>query len=65
MTNKVLLTSQQEELFQLLGKTINGGKYVYFPKAYIKLGNREYEEVDFNNLPEGIKKFIENEKNKK
>ena len=64
MTNKVLLTAQQEELFQLLGKTINGGKYVNFPKAYIKLGNREYEEVDFNNLPEGIKKFIENEKKK-
>jgi hypothetical protein len=61
---KVELTAQQEELFQLLGKTING-KYVFFPKTYIKLGNREYEEVDFDKLPEGIKKFIENEKNKK
>lgn len=61
---KVELSQQQEELFQLLGKTING-KYVFFPKAYIKLGNREYEEVDFDKLPEGIKKFIENEKNKK
>ena len=61
---KVLLTAQQEELFQLLGKVING-KYVFFPKAYIKLGNREYDEVDIDKLPEGIKKFIENEKNKK
>jgi len=61
---KVILTQQQEELFQLLGKVING-KYVYFPKAYVKLGNREYQEVDFESLPEGIKKFIENEKSKK
>ena len=64
MIEKIQLTAQQEEIFQLLAKTING-KYVYFPKAYIKLGNREYQEVDFEVLPEGIKKFIEKEKEKK
>mgnify|MGYP003332588681 FL=1 len=58
---KIQLSQQQEEIFQLLGKVING-KYVYFPKAYIKLGNREYQEVDFDVLPEGVKKFIEKSK---
>lgn len=61
---KIEVTKQQEELFQLLGKVING-KYIYFPNVYIKLGNKEYEEVSFDKLPEGIKKFIENEKSKK
>lgn len=61
---KISLTQQQEEIFQLLGKTING-KYVFFPKIYIKLGNREYQEIDFEHLPEGIKKYIDNEKNNK
>mgnify|MGYP003340448879 CR=1 FL=1 len=61
---KITLSSCQEEFMQVFGKQING-KYIYFPKAYIKLDNREYQEVDFENLPEGIKKFINNEKSKK
>lgn len=60
---KISLTQQQEEMFQLLGTTING-KYVYFPKIYIKTDSREYQEVDFEVLPEGIKKYINEKKGK-
>lgn len=63
MNNKIKLTRQQEEFIQLFGKVING-KYVFFPNVYKKLDNYEYEEMKEKDLPEGVKKYIENERNK-
>jgi len=61
---KIKLSKTQEEFIQLFGKVINN-KYVFFPKIYIKKDNYEYEEVSEHELPEGIQKYIINERNKK
>lgn len=61
---KIKVDKSTESFFQVYGSVING-KYVWFPKIYKKLDNYEYEEVDEKDLPEGIKKYIENQRNKK
>tara|TARA_R110000868_G_scaffold179968_4_gene420471 strand:+ start:3894 stop:4088 length:195 start_codon:yes stop_codon:yes gene_type:complete len=64
MNNKIKLPKNVEDFFQVYAKPING-KYVYFPNVYKKLGDSMWEEVEMKNLPEGIKIYIENERNKK
>lgn len=65
---KIKLTKQQEE-FLLNGKIINlsnKDKWIYFPywfKATTEQG--VYEEFTFDQLPTGLQKYIENERNKK
>lgn len=64
MNNKIKLPKNVEDFFQVYASTING-KYVYFPNVYKKLGDSVWEEVEMKNVPEGIKIYIENERNKK
>lgn len=47
-------------------KTKDGEKWYYFP-FYLKETNETdvYEQYSFEKLPEGIKKFIENQREKK
>ena len=54
---KLELTKQQEEFIQIYGKEFNKF-YIFFPKIYKKLGDRQYQELSFKDLPEGIKKYI-------
>ena len=55
--------------FLLNGSVINkksGEKWYYFPFWLKETSETDiYEEYTFEKLPEGIKKYIENERNKK
>lgn len=55
---KLKLSPQQNDLFETVASRIND-RYFYFPKIYLKTSNpNEFEEVDFNTLPEGIQKYL-------
>lgn len=54
---KIELTRQQEDFLQIYGKEFNK-TYIFFPKIYKKLGDRQYQEISPKDLPEGIKKYI-------
>ncbi len=58
---KLKLTSQQNEIFETVASNVNN-KWFYFPKVYLKVGNNEFEEKDYKDIPEGIKKYIESKK---
>jgi hypothetical protein len=65
---KIKLTKQQEE-FLLNGTVVNtkgGEKWIYFP-YWFKETNEQgvFEEYTFEQLPEGIKKYLNNLKEKK
>lgn len=61
---KLKLPKAVEDFFQVYGKKINGN-YLYFPNFYKQTDNGEYEELTFDELPEGFRKFIENQRNVK
>lgn len=61
---KLKLTNQQNEIFETIASNVNF-KYYYFDKVYVKLGNNEFEEKDFSDLPQGIQKYINEQKEKK
>jgi len=56
-TDKIELSKQQEEFLQIYGKEFNK-TYVFFPKIYKKLGDRQYQELSTKDLPKGIKEYI-------
>lgn len=58
---KIRLTKSQEELFQEVAQNANS-KWFYFPKVYKRIEDRVYEEMDLNDIPEGIKKYINENK---
>jgi len=61
---KINLTKQQRELLEIEGKNANK-KYYFLPKVYEKVDNDgNYLVRELKELPEGIKKYIENERNK-
>ena len=60
---KIKLTNQQNDFVEVNFERIND-KYFYYNKVLKKIGINEFEEIEFKDLPEGIKKYI-NEKNKK
>jgi hypothetical protein len=68
MREKLEISKCQRD-FLLNGKSIKtkeGEKWFYFP-FYLKETNEidVYEMVSWDKLPEGLKKYIENERNKK
>lgn len=54
---KIEISRQQEEFLQVFGREINK-TYVFFPKIYKKLGERQYQEVSLKDLPKGIQEYI-------
>lgn len=54
---KIEISRQQEEFLQVFGKEINK-TYVFFPKIYKKLGERQYQEISLKDLPKGIQEYI-------
>jgi len=62
---KIKLTKQQIELLEFDGKNVNK-KYYYLPNVYEKVDNEgNYLVKELKELPEGVIKYIENERNKK
>ena len=56
---KVKLTSSQRDFVETMAKKVNNNKYYFFDKIYVKIdGTNEFEEKEFKDLPEGIKKYI-------
>lgn len=64
---KVELSKSQIELLEM-GTKIKGqgGTVYYFLPYWYKSTNQQgvYEEINWDELPEGIKKYIENQRNK-
>ena len=60
---KLILSNQQNELFETLASNANK-KWYFFIKVYEKVDNNTYIEREVNEIPEGIKKYIDNQKNK-
>lgn len=60
---KIKLNKSTEDFFQVYASNIND-KWIFFPKVYKKLGNSEYQEMSIEELPEGIKKYIKEYKDK-
>jgi len=63
---KIELTNQQIQLLEM-GKKINTGKntWYYLPYWYKHVEGNTFEEISLEQLPEGLKKYLENIKNKK
>lgn len=61
---KLKLTNQQNDFVEVNFERIND-KYFYYNKVLRKVGINEFEEVEFKDLPEGIKKYINEKQNKK
>lgn len=61
---KIKLTNQQNDFVEVNFERIND-KYFYYNKVLKKIGINEFEEVEFKDLPEGIKKYINEKQNKK
>lgn len=62
---KIKLTKQQIELLEFDGKNVNK-KYYYLSNVYEKIDNEgNYLVKELKELPEGVIKYIENERNKK
>lgn len=52
------LNSSQNDLIETTFSRIND-KYFYFPKVFLKTSNpNEFEEVEIENLPIGIQKYL-------
>lgn len=60
---KIKLSSGQNDFIEVNFGRVND-KYFFYDKVLKKISNNEYEEVEFKDLPEGIKKYI-NEKRSK
>lgn len=58
---KIKLTNQQNDFVEVNFERIND-KYFYYKKVLKKVGINEFEEVNFEDLPEGIKKYINEKK---
>ena len=62
---KINLTRQQQELFEILAQNANK-KYYFFTKVYEKIDNDgNFIEKELKELPEGIQKYINNQREKK
>lgn len=65
---KIELTNQQVQLLEMGTKinTKDGNTYYFLPYWYKKVDNNGmFEELNWDKLPEGVKKYIENQKEKK
>ena len=64
---KIELSKDQITLLEMGTKipTSNGGKWYYLPYYYKHIEGNTFEEVTFEKLPEGIQKYINNQREKK
>jgi len=60
---KIKLSSGQNDFIEVQFERIND-KWFFYDKILKKIGINEFEEVEFQDLPEGIKKYINEKKSK-
>ena len=60
---KIKLTNQQNDFIEVQFERIND-KWFFYNKVLKKIGINEFEEVDIKDIPEGIKKYINEKKGK-
>lgn len=54
---KIELPKQAESFLKIYGKEINN-TYLFLPKIYKKLGDNQYEELNFSEIPLGLQKYV-------
>jgi hypothetical protein len=60
---KIKLTNQQNDFVEVQFERIND-KWFFYNKVLKKIGINEFEEVEIKDVPEGIKKYINEKKSK-